>query len=205
MAERLSPRERRQKRTREEILAAALAIINEKGPDNLTLRSLARRVDYSPAGLYEYFDSKDDIIDAVCAEGDRRLQQTMRTVPETLPPDEYLVELGLAYIAFAQQHRDHFMLMFSQIDEGPPIPYEAIEFDHTYRMVLDAVQAALDAGVIGARAGYGVDEIAYGLWATAHGLAMLKLTSLQRVEFDFHSADRATLANLVRGLRPGQE
>lgn len=198
--EELSPRERRQARTREEILAAAMTLINEKGPDEFSLRGLAERVDYSPAGLYEYFDGKDDIINAVCAEGDQMLRDTLRAVPNTLPTGEYLVELGLAYIHFAEQHMEHFKLMFTYERQGPPVPYEELEFDETYRLLLDAVQAGIDAGEISTGPSYGLDEVALGLWATAHGLAMLQMSNLRHVEYDFASANRTILERLVRVL-----
>lgn len=196
----LTPRERRQARTREEILEAALDLINEKGPDNFSLRALARRVDYSPAGLYEYFDGKDDIIDAVCAEGDRRLQAYMRAVPETLPPTDYLLALGKAYVQFAGQNAEHFMLMFSQAADGPPIPYEMLEVSETYGILLKAVQAGIDAGVLHTRPGYGRDKIAYGFWVLVHGMATLQLGNLRNVDYDFAAADMATLETFIRGL-----
>ena len=198
--EKLTPRERRQARTREEILDAALTLINEKGPDAFSLRALAGRVDYSPAGLYEYFDGKDGIINAVCEEGDRMLLAYLRAVPNTLPTEQYLVELGLAYVRFAEQNKEHFKLMFTFERQGPPIPYEELEFDDTYRLLLDAVQAGIDAGAIATGESYGLTEIALGLWAAAHGLAMLQLTNLRQVEYDFATADRAILEKLVRGL-----
>lgn len=196
----LTTRERRQARTRDEILSAALDIIREQGPDQLTLRALARRVDYSPAGLYEYFDSKDDIITAVCEEGSRRLLDLMRAVPVDLPPADYLVELGLAYVTFARRNVEHFLLMFTQVEDSDEIAYEALAFDETYRMLLDAVQMSLDAGAIHTADNYGRDQIAYGLWGLAHGLAMLQVSSLRHVAYDFAAADRSVLESHLRGL-----
>jgi AcrR family transcriptional regulator len=198
--EKMTPRERRQARTREEILDAALSLINEKGPDEFSLRGLAERVDYSPAGLYEYFDGKDDIISAVCIECDRMLHAYLRAVPDTLPTEQYLVELGLAYIRFAEQNKEHFKLMFTYTREGPSVPYEELQFDDTYRLLLDAVQAGIDAGVIATSESYGLAEIALGLWATVHGLATLQMSNLRNVEYDFESANRAILEKLVGGL-----
>ena len=125
----LSPREKRQARTRQEILDAALDLINEQGPDKFSLRALARRVEFSPAGLYEYFDGKEDIIDAVCEEGERRLRHYLQDVPADLPPDRTIVELGRAYIQFALQNEEHFMLMFAQVPDGPPVTYEEVAED----------------------------------------------------------------------------
>jgi AcrR family transcriptional regulator len=195
-----SPRERRQARTRRDILDAALSLIGEEGPDNFTLRALARRVDYSPAGLYEYFDGKEDIIEAVCAEGDRRLRMYLRRVPTDLAPDRYLTELGLAYIRFALRNEQHFVLMFAQKPNRPTVNYQDIAADKTYSILLDGVQAAIDAGLFQTRDDFTRDDIAYGLWALAHGLAVMQLTSLHNVAHDFSQADRGVLEAFIGGL-----
>ena len=62
MMSELKPQERRQQSTRDLILKTALELVKEQGIDKWSLREIARRIDYSPSGLYEYFDSKDDIL-----------------------------------------------------------------------------------------------------------------------------------------------
>ena len=109
-----TPKQRRQARTRQAILDAAMDIISEKGATNLSLREIARRIDYSPSGLYEYFDGKDDIIAAVCHEGNERLREFLMEVDESLPLVDYLIELGVAYIRFARRHPQHFLFQFIQ-------------------------------------------------------------------------------------------
>ncbi|MFQ5944012.1 MAG: TetR/AcrR family transcriptional regulator [Anaerolineales bacterium] len=185
-------RERRHARTRDEILAAALEIINEKGPDGLSLREIARRVDYSPAGLYEYFGSKDEIIAAVCAEGDRRLRAALKSVPHALPPSEYLVELALAYVRYAREHKEHFTLTSTRLVPESPVPYDEVEPGETYQILLDAVQAAIDAGIIRTGEGYGIDEVAYSLWALGHGVASLQVS--------MPDAERIIFERFIQGL-----
>ena len=196
----LSPREKRQAKTRQEILDAALAIISEQGPEKFSLRALARRVDYSPAGLYEYFDSKDDIIGAVCEAGDQRLRRYLRRVPVNLPPADYLIELGRAYIQFGLQNEQHFMLMFSQVPVRMPIAYEDMALDETYGILVQAVQSAIDGDFILERPNFNVHDIAYGLWSLAHGMAIMQLTNLHNVKYDFERADRAIIETFLRGL-----
>lgn len=60
MEDTLTPRERRAQRTRDAILEAARGIISKKGVEALSIRSIADAIDYSPAGLYEYFGSGRD-------------------------------------------------------------------------------------------------------------------------------------------------
>lgn len=197
----LSPRERRYARTRQEILDTALELLNESGPEGLSLREIARRVDYSPAGLYEYFDSKDAIVDALCLEADRRLRSYLKSVPTTLPPDEYLVQLGLAYVRYARNNRDHFLLRATRLiaDDMSPVPFAEIDPGETFGILLNGVQAAIDAGIIQTREGYGLVEIAYSMWALGHGLATLQLTNLSNVEFDYERADRAAIETFIKG------
>jgi len=183
-------------------MEAAVDLINEKGPQKFSLRALARQVDYSPAGLYEYFDSKDDIIEAVCAAGDAQLQSYILAVDKTMPMDQYLVALGEAYIHFAKQHEEQFHLMFTHVFDSPPIPYEAVGQDGTFKIIVDAAQDATAAGVVDASRWGDPVEIAYGLWSIAHGLATLQLSSLKHIDHDFQEADRRALETYVRGLAP---
>jgi AcrR family transcriptional regulator len=197
----VSPRKKRKARTRQEILDGALALINEEGPDNFSLRALAKRVDYSPAGLYEYFASRDEIIEAVCAQSDGTMRRYLRQVPTDLLPDKYLVALGQAYIQFALQNEAQFMLMFSRSREGERIPYEGVSEDETFRILLDAVQSALDQDYLNSQPDFGRDEIAYGLWALVHGMAVMQLTALKWLDYDFDRADRAVLEAFIDGLK----
>jgi AcrR family transcriptional regulator len=198
-----TPREKRQARTRQEILDAAVALIGEQGPENFSLRALARRVDYSPAGLYEYFDGKDDIVSSVCEEGDARLRTYLQRVPADLRADEYLVELGVAYIDFALNNVEHFMLMFARVPDDLPLTYADVSADETYRIVLDAVQTAVDEGFIAVQPHFNRDDIAYGLWSLAHGLSVMQLTNLSNFDYNFSGADRGALKTFVRGLSAG--
>lgn len=198
-----TPKERRHARTRQEILDAALAILHEKGPEKLSLRAIARRVDYSPAGLYEYFANKEEIISAVCAEGDRRLGLLLKAVPKDLLPDDYLVRLGLAYIRYARENTAHFMLTFmSFVTPSPsePVPMETIDVGEPFQILLDGVQSAIEVGVIVLREGQDLMSVAYGLWSIVHGMATLQLTNLRDVALDYPRVDRAALETILRGL-----
>lgn len=51
--------------TRERIALAALQVVDEEGPDGLTMRALAERLGVKAASLYNHVDSKDALVDAV--------------------------------------------------------------------------------------------------------------------------------------------
>lgn len=196
-----SPKERRQARTREAILEAAQEIIHEAGTDGLSMRAIAQRIDYSPAGLYEYFGGKEEIIGAVCEEGSKQLFVQMDQVDKRLPPAEYMQAIGHAYIRFAVEQPDHFLLMFtgqSPIQDAQEAA--AGEEGSAFGILLDSIRRGVEAGVFHQRPNFDVLTIAYAAWATVHGLAMMRATRLQGYPMDSTVGEQETLANFCRGL-----
>ena len=68
-----SIKEQRTQRIRSRIIDAARTLVVENGFEHLSLRGIARRVGYSPAALYEYYDSKDSILEDLCRTIDEHL------------------------------------------------------------------------------------------------------------------------------------
>ena len=56
---------------------AARDIVSERGLDALSMRSIAERIEYSPATLYLYFRDKDELVHEVVRAGFALLQATM--------------------------------------------------------------------------------------------------------------------------------
>jgi AcrR family transcriptional regulator len=198
------PHERRQQKTREAILSTALELIVEKGPEGISLREIARRIDYSPAGLYEYFDGKDEIIQAACSEADGRLRAYLEAVSaDDLSPEDYLLELGNAYLNFARQNPEHYKFLFTYRDFEPeielPQDYQ-IPPDDTFMIIYNAVQSAIDAGAIHAKPGFQAMEISFSLWALGHGLASLEARLRGLFPHDFDSIAQETFAHYLKSL-----
>ncbi len=181
---------------------AARQIIAEKGPQGFSIRTLADRIDYSPAGLYEYFDGKEEIIRTLSTQGHQRLRDHLLLVDRGLPPAVYLQALGLAYIEFAVSNPDYFLLMFTH----PPTPVQVesmVSESSSYPVLLDAIQRGLAAGIFKTREGFGPKEMAYAAWAMVHGIAMLRVTFLKGFPIPFESVDRETLSAFGQGLQTG--
>jgi AcrR family transcriptional regulator len=193
-----SARTRRHERTRDAIVAAALEIVSTEGVDALSLREVARRVEYSPAGLYEYFGSKEEIIAAVISEGYRRLSLQLSQILTDLPPYERLIELGAAYLEFARANPQHYLLMFTALPEW--WIEGKVNVGSAYQTLVDTVQAGIEQGVFLPREGLGLEELSYTCWAMVHGMAMLQLNQLQGMQSEYSQKDRAVLHILVNGI-----
>lgn len=200
MMDALSTRERRHLRTHAAILDAARQIISRKGVDALSMRAIARAIDHSPAGLYEYFGSKEEIIAAVCRQGHRRLTEYMQRADRSLPAADYLMEIGLAYIDFAVRNPDFFRLMFTDPNTGIPQGLgvddalaEMTQEGSSFGLLLAAVQRGIDEGLYQTKPGYELLEIAFGTWSIVHGMAMLRIGHLANFPLNFAPVEEETL------------
>ncbi len=196
-----APRDRKRHRSRSHILAAARELILEKGAEALSLREVAARAGYSPASLYEYFDGKDDLVATLVAESHARLNARMRALPTALPPPRRLIRLGQAYLAFARENPEDFALFFGRTPSKRQAAADPVT-GSAYEVLRDAVVAGLEDGTMRPEAGGDAEEIAYGFWALAHGLATLQLTHLRGFQADFEAADLRALETYVAGLMP---
>lgn len=94
---------------RQTVLAAAVEAITESGPTALSLRDLARRAGVSHAAPAHHFGDKAGLLTALAAQGYDLLADALTAAQERT--GEFL-EVGVAYVRFAIEHRAHFEVMF---------------------------------------------------------------------------------------------
>ena len=192
-------RERRHERTRKSILLAAHEIVIKEGLEELSLRAVARRIDYSPAALYEYFDGKDEIVSTLCSEADARLAQYMDTSDADLGVSERIVEAGLGYIRFATENPEEFKLLFMTTPSSRNSLADSVNPEGSYGVLLNLIGQAVEAGSINLD-DMNLEGVTYSLWAFVHGMAVLQLTYLRAFEADFAAADRRALTKYLQAL-----
>ena len=104
-------RERRRAQTVAEIKQAALAELAATGPEGLSLRAVARSVGVSVQALYHYFDSRDALITALVADAFDELSAAVSAASSAVrAPRDRILAAGLAYRAWAHEHRSAFLL-----------------------------------------------------------------------------------------------
>src|SRR5439155_4242698 len=112
--------ERDRKAVRRAILDAARDLFVRDGYRNVSIRKIAERIEYSPAAIYGYFASKDDIFFALAEEGFRLLHgdRASYTALETLPPLERIRVIFTRLYRYSCEHPQYFALMF--VDRSVP-------------------------------------------------------------------------------------
>lgn len=115
-------RDRRARETRREILDAAWALADRDGIAGLSLREVARKVGMQAPSLYNYFDSKDALYDALFVDGNQQLVRSF---------DEWLAERGEGvdaidlvaegtqrFIRFCQESVARYQILFTRAVPG---------------------------------------------------------------------------------------
>src|ERR1041384_5317907 len=105
--------ERDRETVRRSILDAARDLFVQQGYQNVSIRKIAERIEYSPAAIYSYFPSKDDIFFALAEEGFRLLfAYGAEPQPWAENPLEAIGNMFWRYYEFSKDHREYFALMF---------------------------------------------------------------------------------------------
>lgn len=103
-------RERERRELRDRILGAAIEVIATEGYENLSIRKLARRIEYSPRTIYLYFADKEELLRDVVEEGFRRTRAIRSAREESaeyrrnrkgMSPEEILAERVRAHVEAA--------------------------------------------------------------------------------------------------------
>src|SRR5213593_724323 len=107
--------ERDREAVRRAILDAARELFVSEGYRNVSIRKIAERIEYSPAAIYSYFPSKDDIFFELAEEGFRLLSEpALPARPEAampVPLDRVRGTFWRLY-EFSREHPQYFALMF---------------------------------------------------------------------------------------------
>jgi AcrR family transcriptional regulator len=186
------------------ILDAARDLFVAEGYQNVSIRKIADRIEYSAAAIYSYFPSKDDIFFALAEEGFRILADRLHEVPG---PDEDLVAAvrrpfwGL--YGFSRTHPEYFALMF--VDRSVPRisrDWERFGFVHDMKSHISRlIQRAIEGGVFAP----GIDPHAVSgiLSAAVVGPAVMQLCNRLAPGDDAEALARDTLEAALTGLRTG--
>ncbi len=113
-------REREKEEMKEKILSAASAIVREEGYENLSIRKIANKIEYSPTIIYHYFVDKDEIIYYLMQRGYRKIVQAITCANSTSDtPEGHLKDMTRNYIDVALKMPDEYMS--AQLSKSPKV------------------------------------------------------------------------------------
>src|SRR5687767_1369548 len=185
------------------ILSAARDLFVAEGYQSVSIRKIAERIEYSPAAIYSYFASKDDIFLALAEEGFHRLDARVRGAMKTGDPLENVRGCWWAFYQFSQDEPAYFELMF--VDRSVPrITQEWDGFEFLQGMLgnaVDAIQKAIDAGAFPKTLSPNVAM--HMLWAVLIGPAVVGIRHRLATGEDYDALARDVLNATIAGLQSG--
>ena len=202
----------RQERDREAvhraILDAARELFVTEGYRNVSIRKIAEKIEYSPAALYGYFPSKDDIFYALAEEGFRLLHASddpaaLDTALANLEPLDRIKTIFWRLYDFSRQQPQYFELMF--VDRSVPRisqAYERFAFAREMKAnLVGHVQSCIDSGALPSHLNATVvfRLLTMGLF----GAAMMRLSDRFGPGENADTLARDVLAVTLRGLQSG--
>lgn len=156
------------------LVEVALRILEEAGPEALTLRRIARRAGVSHGAPSRHFRSHADLLAEVAARGFALLSEAIEKSGAAMPPGSNpvagLAAASRAYVDTAIAHPGLFALMFRMGDLDVSNEAFVRESAAAFEQVVRHVRAAQRAGWHEHRE---TRLVAGATWASVHGLATL--------------------------------
>ena len=198
--------ERDREAVRRAILDAARDLFVSEGYNNVSMRKIAERIEYSPASIYSYFPSKDDIFFELAEEGFRLLSDPARAGRPDLaalaPLDRVRATFWRLY-EFSRDYPQYFALMFVDRDV-PRITREYERFGFVCDMkarLATLLQDCIEAKIFPASVdpAVGVRVLTMGIL----GVSVMRLSDRLGPTENADDLARDVLDVLIAGLQSG--
>lgn len=183
-------------RLREEIVDAAVRLIDAGGPERVTLRGVAREAGISAPSIYDHFADPAEILAAVLERFLGQLEVHIRAaIDQHTDPVDQLLAGCEAYLTFSDQYPPRYAFLFRYEPDSDteiphePAPGEAEPFEVLVGGITDCVNAGRSAST-------DPWADACAVWSALHGYAGLR-ASIPEFPWPAH---QEMLERIVRGL-----
>jgi AcrR family transcriptional regulator len=189
--------------TKDRILSAARAVLENEGIEGLTIRRVAQRAELSPMALYRHFTDKDALLNALMEDGLAEWESIVRGI-RVRDPLEWLMALGEAHLDFAlkQPHR-YDAAFFLPAPAARRFPDDfAAGRSPAIAMVMSRIDEAKADGRLRDEPTL---EIALTLVAAGHGFVSMQRANRFASEKQFKALSRAGQRLLLDSFKPSRE
>lgn len=163
---------------RADLIAAAIKLLAEEGPEALVLRRVASRAEVSTMAVYSRFGDKAGLLEAIYMAGVERLEHAMSEANDHPSPLTRAIDLAMAYRRFALANPALYSLMFERLvgfDPTPELRTQAL--GATFSLVVAAMTDAAEENLLDTKNAL---MAAYIVWTAAHGAVSLELIHAAR-------------------------
>jgi len=189
-------RDRERLEMRQAILDSAREIAAKEGWQAVTIRRVAEKIEYSPPAIYEYFESKEALLEEEAREAFRIfLADLIAARDAQTDPRERLRAMGDAYWNFVWKHPELYQVISGLGGVnlcGPGHEHPHSEGKQIFETFRDVLQANLPAG---GRATDDIEGKVMIMWSLFHGFFALLMTG--RIPMESRDRVRALATQAV--------
>ena len=172
-------REREREELRRKILDAAAELFAREGVKQVSMRRIARRIEYSPTTIYSHFANKAELVRRLSDDVFARLIERLeRETKEATDPLDGLIRGCRAYIRFGLEYPDFYIVTFVESGgnrvDGPEIEFEGSTGQQAFQCLETAVKNAMESGQI--PRDRNAKTVACLCWAAMHGLTAVLIS-----------------------------
>ena len=159
------------------ILEGARRVFEREGHDKLSIRKVAKEIEYSPGTIYLYYKDKDALMLALHQDAFARKSQLFAPLMSITDPRARLEAMGRAYISHALTSPSDFHLMF--VDKCPMarLREQGLEWRNgntAFQMLTATIEQGIATGQFDER--IEPEQLSVVLWSMVHGCATLILS-----------------------------
>ncbi|HVF90355.1 MAG TPA: TetR/AcrR family transcriptional regulator [Blastocatellia bacterium] len=194
-------RERQKESLRQEILDAARDLFVNEGYENVSMRRIAEKIEYSPTTIYLYFQDKSELLFNICEETFARLSSRLEEITRGDEPIQCLKKGLNAYVEFGLQYPNHYRVTFIN---HPTHGIDKERYMHEGSMGMNAyshlrlgVERCVQAGLFRVT---DIDLISQSMWAAVHGVTAILITKPHFPWVDKEKMISLVIDNIIEGL-----
>jgi AcrR family transcriptional regulator len=191
---------------RQQILDAARELLIRDGYENLSMRRVAERIDYSPTAIYLHFKDKQELVFSLCQETFAKLVRELETLPDEFSDPLVQLRKGMErYVAFGLKHPDHYLPAFvlpSPDDLDERRIKATTEPESNGMRALGCLRDCIALGVKTKKLRkMDADLAARAIWAALHGVTSLLIVHDQFPWGDKTKVVDTLLDSLIEGMK----
>lgn len=181
------------------VVDAAAAILEEEGPEAVTVRGVSQRMGCSTKIIYSLFVNKEGLAQQLYLEGCKLLAQRFEEVPPSADLLQHLLDLGEAFWQFGQDYSSYYKLMFGGAFAEFKPDAESMQGTLTaMRRLQDLIITAQQEGLISDQEETGA--LVAAIWSSLHGVIHLYMGGFLGDAQAAHTVYKQTMALLSQAL-----
>jgi AcrR family transcriptional regulator len=199
-------RARQKQLLRQQILDAARELLVEEGYDQLSMRKVAERIDYSPTAIYLHFKDKQELVFSLCEESFARLVRELETLTDDYPDPLARLRKGMErYIAFGLKNPNHYLPAFvlpPPTDIDPKQKQAMLSAESSAMRAFASLRDTIAEGVKAKKLrNVDPDVAARSTWAAIHGITSLLIVHQRFPWGDRQRVVQSLIDLIVDGLK----